>query len=219
MTGCLLLTNRFLGSVAVYDDLRAAFDGIEGFLHPQEGYALYHLAKYGAGRGAVVEIGSLFGRSTCWLAAGTREGGREKVVAVDHFRGSPEHQKDGSHPIAAVAQAGTTYPAFIANLQRLRLRDWVEPRIGSAVEIGAVWRGPIRLLFIDGDHSYEATRDDVETWSKHVVPAGFMALHDVDVWTGVTQLYRELLAANSVWKEVAKVRTLRLLQRSRRGDG
>ena len=39
-------------------------------------------------------------------------------MAVDHFRGSPEHQKDGAHALAAIAQAGTTFPAFIANLQR-----------------------------------------------------------------------------------------------------
>jgi predicted O-methyltransferase YrrM len=136
------------------------------------------------------------------------------VVAVDHFRGSPEHQQEGSHRVAAVAETGTTFPAFIANLQRSGLRSWVDVRIGASVEIGSAWQGPIRLLFIDGDHSCEATRADVETWSKQVIPGGVMALHDVDVWPGVTQQYRELLAANSTWKQVAKVRSLRVVRRT-----
>jgi predicted O-methyltransferase YrrM len=204
-----------LGSVGIYDELRAAFDGIHGFLHPQEGFALYHFARNGPGRGAIVEIGSLFGRSTCWLAAGTRDAGRGKVVAVDHFRGSPEHQKDGAHAIAAVAQAGTTFPAFIANLQRVGIRNWVEVRVGASAEIGSGWKGPIRFLFIDGDHSYEATRADVETWSKHLIPGGILALHDVDVWPGVTQMYRELVAEQTTWKQLGRVRSLTVLQRTR----
>src|SRR5207253_648910 len=101
---------------------------IEGFLHPQEGYALYHWAKNGPGQGAIVEIGSLMGRSTCWLASGTRNARREKVLAVDHFRGSPEHQKGASHPIAPIAETGSTLPTFMANLARQGLRDWVEIR-------------------------------------------------------------------------------------------
>jgi predicted O-methyltransferase YrrM len=86
-------------------------------------------------------------------------------------------------------------------------------RVGASAKIGSDWQGPIRLLFIDGDHSYEATRADVEIWSKHVAPGGLMALHDVDVWPGVTQAYGELLAAKLAWKQVAKVRSLRVLQR------
>jgi predicted O-methyltransferase YrrM len=136
------------------------------------------------------------------------------VVAVDHFSGSPEHQKDGAHALAAIAQAGTTFPAFIANLQRAGARNWVDVRVGASVEIGAAWQGPIRFLFLDGDHAYEATRADVETWSKHVVPGGILALHDVDVWPGVSQMVRELLAENSIWKQLARVRSLTLLQRA-----
>jgi hypothetical protein len=57
-------------------------------------------------------------------------------------------------------------------------------------------------------------RADVETWSKHVIPGGILALHDVDVWPGVSQMVRELLAENSTWKQLARVRSLTLLQRA-----
>jgi glycosyltransferase involved in cell wall biosynthesis len=210
---CPQVTHRIFDGIAAFEELRASFDAVEGLLDPQEGFVLYHLAKYGPARGAIVEIGSLFGRSTCWLAAGTRETRREKVVAVDHFRGSSGHQKDQTQCVATTAQAGTTLPRFLANLQKHKLRDWVDVRIGDSVQVGSTWQGPIRLLFIDGDHSYEATRADVQTWSRHVVPGGIMAFHDVDVWPEVTQMYREFLGSNPGWKEFVKVRSLRGMQR------
>jgi predicted O-methyltransferase YrrM len=207
------LTNRAFQAVATFDRLREHIEPVEGFLHPQEGYGLYHWAKEGPGQGAIVEIGSLMGRSTCWLASGTRVSRREKVVAVDHFHGSSEHQKGASHPVATIAESGSTLPTFLANLDRLALRDWVEVRVGSSTEVGAAWQGPIRFLFIDGDHSYEATGKDVETWSKHVVRDGIMAFHDVDVWPGVTQFYREFVGVHPNWKQVCTILSLRMVQR------
>jgi predicted O-methyltransferase YrrM len=206
-------TNRAFQVVATFDRLREHIEAVEGFLHPQEGYGLYHWAKEGPGQGAIVEIGSLMGRSTCWLASGTRVSRREKVVAVDHFHGSPEHQKGSTHPVATIAESGSTLPTFLANLDRLALREWVEVRVGSSTEVGVTWQGPIRFLFIDGDHSYEATGKDVETWSKHVVRDGIMAFHDVDVWPGVTQFYREFVGLNANWKQVCTILSLRMVQR------
>jgi predicted O-methyltransferase YrrM len=206
-------THRIFDGIAAFEELRASFDAVEGLLHPQEGFAIYHLAKYGPARGAIVEIGSLFGRSTCWLAAGTRETRREKVVAVDHFRASPGLQKDGADGAAAIAQASSTLPRFLANLQKHKLRDSVDVRVGDPVQVGSTWQGPIRLLFVAGHHSYEATRADVETWTKHMAPGGIMAFHDVEESPGVTQKYGEFLALNKGWKEFFKVRTLRGMQR------
>ncbi len=197
-------------AVGAFEDLSGSFAKIQGFLLPQEGFALYYLAKEGPGRGAIVEIGSLFGRSTCWLAAGTRAARREKVVAVDHFRGSPEHREGGSHPISALAQSGTAFPSFVANLQNQGLRDWVDIRVGNSVEIGAAWKSPVRLLFIDGDHTYEAVRADFDIWGRHVIPGGLVAFHDVETFPDVTRLYQEVLATKS-WKEIARVETLRIV--------
>jgi predicted O-methyltransferase YrrM len=38
---------------------------------------------------------------------------------------------------------------------------------------------PVDLLFIDGDHSYQGVRDDVEMYSPLVRSGGVIALHDV----------------------------------------
>ena len=69
-----------------YPILENRFKKIEGFLFPLEGYTLMMLAANGAGEGEIVEIGSYKGKSTCWLATGSKGAGREKVTAVDHFK-------------------------------------------------------------------------------------------------------------------------------------
>jgi len=186
------LMNHLFQAVANFDRLRTAFEGIEGFLDPREGFALYHVASAGPGRGAIVEIGSLLGRSTCWLASGSRDAGRRRVVAV---------------------QTRSVLPTFIANLERLGLRAMVEIRVGSSLEVGSGWREPIRLLFVAGEDSYEGTRNDVETWAKHVVPGGIMAFHDIDVSPGVTRFYGEFRRSDQSWKDVGSILSLRLMQR------
>ena len=40
------------------------------------------------------------------------------------------------------------------------------------------WEGDIDLLFIDGDHSYDAVMSDLIRWAPMVRPNGYMLLHD-----------------------------------------
>jgi MMP 1-O-methyltransferase len=151
------------------------------------------------------------GRSTCWLAAGSKSVGREPVFAVDHFKGSPGHQAKGTHELHELAQ-NSTYSEFEANLKANNLMDWVRPRIGSSTEVAANWSGPIRLLFIDGDHSYHSSKNDFDSWSRFVPVSGLVALHDIDVWPGVTQFYNELVAMTG-WRVQMRALSLCVLQR------
>ncbi len=196
-----------LDAVGVFDELRSRFEDVQGSLTPLEGMALYQFARDGIGPGAIVVIGSLFGRSTCWLAAGARATQREKVVAVGSFQSVPEPPQDGS---VATVDSRTTLPAFIMNLQKRGLRDWVDIRVGNTTEVAETWKGPIRLLVIGGDSQVMVR--DVETWSKHLAPHGLIAIHGVDRTDGVAQLYREWLESQ-VWKELRRVGDLRIALR------
>src|SRR5204862_2126445 len=57
--------------------------GIGGWLTPKEGRLLYELARGCTGRGVIVEIGSWKGKSTIWLASGSRRGPGVFVYAID----------------------------------------------------------------------------------------------------------------------------------------
>jgi predicted O-methyltransferase YrrM len=178
-------------TIAEFIRLAERFSAIEGWLGLDEGYLLYRLARDGDGRGAIVEIGSWMGRSTAWLAAGSKAAGRERVHAVDVFDGGPM-LKD----LDIIRNEGTTYNRFAENLERLELFDHVEPVISDSSAAAQRWAaGPIRLLFIDGDHSYSAVRLDLDQWSRHVAPGGLVVLDDVsEAYPGVIQLFEEMSA-------------------------
>jgi len=201
---------RLFKATTDFDQLRTALAAVDGSLHPQEGFALYHFARYGPAQGAIVEIGNPMGRATCWLATGTRSAQREKVLCMEQAWGPSEHQ-NGS-PAAAVAPKGPAFAKVLAHMQKHGLVTWIEARAGSSAEVGQ-WHWPIRLLFLGGDHSYEAKRAGVTAWGNFLVPSGIMAIPDVHVWPGVTEYYQELLQANHLWMEVAKVRGMRYVQR------
>jgi predicted O-methyltransferase YrrM len=99
---------------------------------PNQGKLLQILAQT-VGARSILEIGTLGGYSTIWLARGLRAGGHLITLEVD-----PKH--------AEVAQL---------NVARAGLQDVVEVRIGNAVEIlpklSAEQRGPFDLIFIDAD--------------------------------------------------------------------
>lgn len=99
---------------------------------PNQGKLLYLLAR-GQGARTVLEVGTLGGYSTIWLARALPPGGRLVTLEVD-----PERAK--------VAQK---------NLARAGLTERVEIRIGDAKTLLATMvsgsEGPFDLIFIDAD--------------------------------------------------------------------
>ena len=67
---------------------------------------------------------------------------------------------------------------FDDNIRNAGLSDWIEVHQGSAEEIGRDWRGPIDLLFMDGDQSPAGVKRAYEAWSPWLKPGGFIALHN-----------------------------------------
>ena len=186
---------------------------IEGFLSDLQGYALMLLAEQGPGSGVIVEIGSFKGKSTAWLARGAKRGNREKVYAVDHFTGSPEHQKGMPIEDKDVAASGSTFEVFSRNIASLGLGDQVIPIIASSAEAASAWEKPIRLLFIDADHSYEASKIDFDSWAPHVVSGGLIAFHDIDEWPGVTEFYRNEVLTNPAYRELLRVDSIGVVEK------
>lgn len=197
-------------------DYQSLFDDVHGYLHVEEGCALTALAAGLQTTGEVVEIGSYHGRSSCFIAFGLKLRGQGILHAVDHFEGSPEHQEGGGNEDEAVVSEGSTLSRFLLNLNRYGLSQYVKPTVSSSVEAAKKWSGdPIRLLFIDGDHSYEGSKADFDAWSANVAPEGVIAFHDVgDSWPGVTRFFQETVADGSGWDLKLAVGSIRVVQRT-----
>jgi len=153
------------------------WNGITGWLPPSQGARLFDLARGTDAAGDVVEIGSAFGRSTVCLALGTRMRGAGRVYAVDPHTGGIGLVEE----YGALAAAFSSLRAFMQNIARFKLDDVVVPLTVTSQAAAASWPGtPIRLLFIDGWHDYDACRHDILRWGRWVTPGGVIAIHDYD---------------------------------------
>lgn len=122
---------RFVPEDAALDGALAAADeaGLPAIqVSAAQGRLLELLVRMSGAR-SVLEVGTLAGYSTIWLARGLPAGGTVLTLELD-----PHH--------AQVARD---------NLDRAGLSDAVEVRVGPAAETLATLTGPYDLVFIDAD--------------------------------------------------------------------
>ncbi|MEZ5549290.1 MAG: class I SAM-dependent methyltransferase [Pseudomonadales bacterium] len=195
-------------------------DSVKGFLHPEEGELLYRLARQSAGLGPVLEVGSYCGRSTLYLGSACREAGGV-LYAVDHHRGSEEHQPGEAYHDPELRDPFTggldSLPAFRQTLWRAGLSETVIPIVAGTELAGRHWRTPLAMVFIDGGHSEAAALRDYRTWSPHILPGGILAIHDLfeDPAQGgqaPIRIYR-LAEASGLFRTLASTHTLGVLER------
>src|SRR5262245_42998448 len=186
------------------DDVRAIASTIEGWLSDAQGCALFRAAAATTGKGRIVEIGSWKGRSTAWLAAGARLSGA-RVFAVDPHTGSRED------PDAA------TLAEFHANLSRAGVAAHVEPLVMTSAEAARAFDAPIELLFIDGDHTYDAVRLDADLWLPKLVEGGTVMFHDVGTagYSGPRRVFRDSICWSSRFEGIARVGSMVIARRTR----
>lgn len=125
---------------------------------PAHGKLLYLLARIRGAR-SILEIGTLGGYSTIWLARALPADGR--LISLEYSR---EH--------AAVARA---------NIERAGLADRVEVRVGTALdslaELDSQDAGPFDLVFADAD---KANLPGYLTWSLRLTrPGGVIVVDNV----------------------------------------
>ena len=199
--------------------LREAADAAAGFMPPAEGLVLYQTAASYSHTGPILEIGSYCGKSTIYLAAGARAKG-QRVITVDHHRGSEEHQPGWEYhdPSLVDPAAGRidTLPRLRATLAAAGLEDDVIVIAGRSAAVAAVWGSPLGLLFIDGGHTDAAAQSDYESWAPRVAPGGALAIHDVfpDPADGGQAPYRIYLrAVADGFRAVGTEGSLRILER------
>ena len=195
------------------------FADVKGFLPENEAAQLADWARDVAFLGPLLEIGSYCGLSTLCLAEVARASGTI-VFAVDHHRGSEEHQVgEFFHDDALVDNAGNfdSLPEFRRNLQAYDAEDVVIPIVAPATLAAQHWTTPLGLLFIDGGHSLDAALADYRNWSQHVVKGGLLVIHDVfpHVAEGGQAPYAiwQLAKQSGLFEPVATCESIRALRR------
>ena len=144
--------------------LVAESHGVAGCLTDREVRFLAMLGACVQGPGVLLEIGSFKGRSTIVLAkAAAAAHGVIDMVAVDPLTSPSE-----TDPSLDGKASGRD--EFFANLEAAGVTDDIEFHETFSENVAASWDRPIRLLWIDGDHTEAGVRADVNHFAHRVIP-------------------------------------------------
>jgi predicted O-methyltransferase YrrM len=171
-------------------------NSVRGWLTGPDARLLFAFAQRGPGRGAIVEIGSAWGRSTIVLAKGSKSVSRERIYAIDPHTGDPWYLEEQQ------VVGFSSLDAFRVNLRKYGVADWVIPVVSTSREAAqALDTGPVRLLYIDGLHTYEGVKTDIDMWLPRVISGGIILFDDytnTKPGVGVRQAVDELLSSGAV---------------------
>lgn len=126
----------------------------------EEGRHLGWLASQVPKGGLIVEIGTLFGRSTSFIATGAKKDVR--VYAIDCWEGTHYHR---------MIQA-------VEYFTKLDLMSKIKIIKGYSTKVAKSFNGTIDMLYIDADHSYESVKADYKAWYPFLNVGGIVAFHD-----------------------------------------
>ena len=201
-------------------DLPINIDAVKGFLADDEGAALFNAAVETAALGPCLEVGSYCGKSTVYLGTACKQN-NNIVYAIDHHRGSEEHQlgeeyHDGDLYDADVAMMDT-FKEFRRVMKSAALEDTVVPIVATSTLAARRWATPLGMVFIDGGHSMEAAMADFRAWGAHVCTGGILAIHDIfpnpDDGGQAPYTIWKLAKASGLFEELPTVNTLGLFRR------
>jgi len=193
---------------------------IKGFLSEKEGERLRDLARQASKLGPCLEIGSYCGKSAAYIGSGCKESGGV-LFSIDHHRGSEEQQPGEEYfdPELFDERYGRvdTFRFFRETIEKMDLEDTVIPIVSVSSVVARFWNTPLGMVFIDGGHSYETVFTDYNCWAHHVIPGGFLAIHDIfpDPSKGGQAPYEiyKLALASGLFMELPMVETLGVLSR------
>ena len=193
---------------------------IKGFLDPAEGAALHQHCLATAPLGPCLEVGSYCGKSTVYLGTAAKQA-NNIVYAVDHHRGSEEHQLGEEYHDPDLYDAGIglmdSFREFRKAMRAAQLENHVVPIVAPSTVAARHWATPLGMVFIDGGHSWEAALNDYRSWVAHIRVDGILAIHDIvpdptqggqapyDIW--------KLAKASGLFEELPMVKTLGLFRR------
>jgi len=192
----------------------------KGFLDQDEGRCLYEIALEASRAGPCLEIGSYCGKSTLYLGTACQTNGGV-LFSIDHHRGSEEQQPGQPYFDPSLfdpeACRMDSFREFRKTLQKAGLEDTVVAIVSRSDVAARRWATPLSLVFIDGGHTTEAVSADYTGWAPHVMPGGYLLIHDIfeDPAEGGRAPYEiyHLALSSGQFDPLPMIRTLGVLRR------
>ena len=154
----------------------------KGFLDEDEGRCLYDTALTASRLGPCLEIGGYCGKSTIYIGAACKKN-NSILFSIDHHRGSEEQQPGQAYfdPALYDPKAGRldTFREFRKTIEKAGIEDTVVAMVCRSEVAAHLWYTPLSMVFIDGGHTAEAALTDYECWAQHILPGGYLLIHDI----------------------------------------
>lgn len=132
--------------------------------------------------GPCLEIGSYCGKSTIFIGMACKRN-NGILFSIDHHGGSEEQQPGQAYFDPALFDPETgrvdTFREFRKTLEKAGLEDTVVAIVSRSDVAARQWATPLSLVFIDGGHTAEAAFTDHDCWAPHIVPGGYLLIHDI----------------------------------------
>ena len=192
----------------------------KGFLDEEEGRCLYETALMASRMGPCLEIGSYCGKSTIYLGIACKAN-HGILFSIDHHCGSEEQQPGQEYFDPALFDPETgrvdTFHEFRRTLERTGLEDTVVAMVSRSDVAARLWATPLSLVLIDGGHTDEASLADYNCWAPHVMPGGYLLIHDIfkdpaEGGQAPRRIYNLALSSGQFYP-LPMVKTLGVLQR------
>ena len=184
-----------------------------GFLTEREARFLALAAACAPGKGTILEIGSFKGKSTVGLASIAARYGLGKVVTVDPHTAPSVTDPD-------LEGQTSSWEDFRATLRTAGVEDSVEIHRALSRDLARGWTRPIRLLWIDGDHTYAGAKEDIDLFRRHLAAGAIVALHDVlHTFEGPIRVFVEELLASDDFGPAGLCGSIGWAQYRPRGSG
>jgi MMP 1-O-methyltransferase len=161
------------GLQAALNEAWHAAKDVPGFLLENEARFLGMMAACAPRQGVILEIGSFKGKSAVMLGKLAEHYGFGPIVAID-----PHNFNNAELAEHRAAPGASSYDEFLKNIESAGVAPYVEVHRAFSAEVAKTWNRSIRLLWIDGDHSYPGAKADFDAFMPHMEPGGFVAMHD-----------------------------------------
>jgi len=177
------------------EKISAVASGIPGMINTSSGKLMYILCYFQLEKGDVVEIGSWQGRSSSFLARATTESKNGKFFAIDHFKGNvgKEH-----YYVVKENDLSDLKRGFIENMSKIDLANNINLMdMPNDVAVKYFSKKSIRFLFIDGDHTSEGVKKDIDLFFPLLVDGALIIFDDYSKrFPGLLHEIDELLSKN-----------------------
>lgn len=128
-----------------------------------------------------VEIGSYIGASSLMIAKGLNQ--KSKLYCIDTWENDAMSEGNWN-----------TLDAFKKNVESVKNKIIILK--SDSVKAAENFSEKIDFIFVDGDHSYEGVKADVDSWFNKLKPGGLIIMHDIEWAEGVIKVIKEDIKPN-----------------------